>query len=365
MSANFFVSIIVPVYNTPEPLLHSCFESVKNQTNPNWELIVVDDGSTHENSKIIDRLCSKIPNTRVFHKENGGVSSARNEAVKYANGKWITFLDSDNTLPLNAVQIYTEVVNSAGDEDTDMVIGFCTQGTRVLRDDLDVITLDNEVQKEKTDCNSIEVIQNKDELVNHLLTNRVKRWANRTGYFADGPVSKLVRNELAKSVLFPLNLKWDEDTVWLLDFISKSKKIIVTNQIVYNTVEYIYSATRRYRSNCLQEFYDVCAAEKEMENLFPNCNDAFAYKRFSNILLVSRLYFFHKDNKKSNRELYQEYLGWCKKNETKEVLNDVLCYLHDLSKRTLVYRFFCYIMKMRFYRLCWNILKYYCFKREV
>lgn len=364
MNKRTFVSIIVPVYNTPEPILRSCLESVKLQSNSDWELIVIDDGSSDENAKIIDKLCSEIPNARVFHKKNGGVSSARNEAVKCAEGKWITFLDSDNTLPLDAVQIYTETVKSAGDEDTDMVIGFCTRGTRVLKDGLDIISLDNEKENIVNNYN-IEVIHDKNELVTHLLTNSVTKWASRTGYFADGPVSKLVKTELANSILFPLNLKWDEDTVWLLDFVSRSKKILVISKVVYNTVEYIYSATRRYRPNCLQEFYDICIAEEEMEKIFPECKDAFAYKRFSNMLLVSRLYFFHRDNSNTRKQLYQEFLTWCNKNETKKVFSDVLNYLHGKNKRTLIYRSFSFAMKMRCYGLCWCILKYYCAKRGI
>lgn len=363
MDNEIFVSIIVPVYNTPEPLLHSCIESVKKQSNPSWELIVMDDGSSDENAKMIDRLCSEIPNTKVFHKENGGVSSARNETVKYACGDWVTFLDSDNTLPQDAVQIYSDTVKSLKDKDADMVIGFCARGTRVIKDGLDIITLDNE--KKENVNNDVEIINDKNELVNHLLTNRVKRWANRTGYFADGPVSKLVKTELAKSILFPINLKWEEDTVWLLDFVSKCKKIVVISKIVYNTVEYIYSATRRYRPNCLQEFYDVCAAEKEMETLFPDCKNAFAYKRASNILLVSRLYFFHRDNTKTKEQRYQDFLVWCKRKETKNVLDDVLNHLHDKSKRTLIYRSFSFVMKIGCHRLCWNLLKNYCIRREI
>lgn len=356
-----FVSIIVPVFNTPEPILRSCFESVKNQSNTNWELIVVDDGSSEEYEKIIDKLCMGIPNTKVFHKENGGVSSARNEAVKHTTGEWITFLDSDNTLPQNTVQNYLDTVNDNGDNDTDIVIGFCIPGTRVLKDGLDIITLENNIQETITE---VEIINNKNELVNHLLTNNVKRWCNSPSYFADGPVSKLIRRNLVEKVPFPVNLKWDEDTVWLLNIISKSKKILVTYKIVYNTVEYIYSATRRYRPDCKQEFYDVCVAEKEIETNFPLCKSSFAYKRFSNILLVSRLYFFHKDNETSEKQLFKEFVDFGRRKEIKDVCNDVLKYLTEKTKRNIIYRIFSFAMKIGCYFICWNIIKFYCRKRE-
>ena len=356
---NKFVSIIVPVYNTPEPLLRSCFESVKKQTSPNWELIVVDDGSSDENAKIIDNLCSDIPNTRVIHKENGGVSSARNEAIKYASGEWITFVDSDCTLPKDAIKIYADSVNLPGNENSDMIIGFCTKGTRVIKDGLDVITLEYNSQNNENDANKIEIIKDKNELVNHLLTYRVKRWSNRLGFFSDGPWGKLVKTEFVKDTLFPNNLQWDEDTVWLLDFVSKSEKILLIPQIVYNSVHYIGSATRQYRANCLQEFYDICTAEKEREKLFPNCKDAIAFKRFSNVLLLSRLYFFHQDNPKTRKQIYKEFVVWCKRKETKAVFTDVLLHLHNKRKRTLI----ALAMKMRCYHLCWNFFMKYSIKR--
>lgn len=365
MISKSFVSIIIPVFNTPEPILRSCFESVKNQSNSNWELIVIDDGSSEENAKIIDRLCIGIPNTRIFHKANEGVSSARNEAVKYATGEWITFLDSDNTLPSDAVQKYLDTVVEKGDNDTDVLIGFCISGTRVIKDGLDIITLDNDIQDRINYEKEVEIINSdKEELVNHLLTNSVKRWSSKLGYFTDGPVGKLIRRELAEKVSFPLNLRWEEDTVWLLNTISKSKKILVTYETVYNNIEYIYSATRRYRPDCIQEFYEVCVAEKEIKTMFPMCKSAFAYKRFSNILLVSRLYFFHKDNETSEKQLFKEFVAFVRMKETKDVCNDVLKYLNEKTKRNFIYRIFSFAMKIGCYFLCWNILKYYCRKRE-
>lgn len=361
MNRNTFVSIIVPVYNTPIPLLKSCFDSVTNQTNKMWELIAVDDGSDKECADFLDTVCKSMPNTKIFHKKNGGVSSARNLGISEAKGEWITFLDSDNTLPLNAVQIYYDTVSFWGDEDTDMVIGFCTRGTRIIENGIDNIKLENS-SINNLDCN-VEVIKDKNELVNHFLTNRVKRWTNRNVYFADGPVSKLVKNKFAKNVLFPLNLKWEEDTVWLLDFVSRCNKILITNGIVYNTIDYEFSATRRFRFDCLTEFYDVCIAEKEMQKQFPDCMNAFAYKRFSNILLVARLYFFHKDNIESERHRYNIYIKWCKNPETEAVINDVLKYIKENNVHAFVYKFFSYAFKLRLYLFCWKLLKIYCEKR--
>lgn len=358
-----FVSIIVPVYNTPEPLLRSCFESVKNQTNPNWNLIVVDDGSSDTCAGFIDEFCNGIPNTKVIHKRNEGVSSARNVGIKEARSEWITFLDSDNTLPTTAIQNYFETVSSFVDTKIDMVVGFCSRGKRFIENDIDIITLDSDIQKTyKASC-EVEYIVDKNEFVNHLLTNRVSRWLDKIFYFADGPVGKLFRNKHSKMIDFPVELKWDEDAIWILNYISSCNEILLIPNVVYNSIEYELSATRRYRSNCIEEFYDVCDAEKKITVVFPLCKEALSYRKFANILLVARLNFFHKDNPKSENIRYEEFCMWCKREETQSVIDDVLKYIRGFSKHAVAFRLFSFFFRLRLYKLCWILLKVYCNRR--
>lgn len=89
------ISIIVPVYNT-EKYLDQCIQSVLAQTYTNWELLLIDDGSTDSSGAICDKYAAEDKRIRVFHKENGGVSSARNLGLDNAKGEWITFVDSDD-----------------------------------------------------------------------------------------------------------------------------------------------------------------------------------------------------------------------------------------------------------------------------
>lgn len=91
------ISIIVPVYNT-EKYLDQCIQSVLAQTYTNWELLLIDDGSTDSSGAICDKYAAEDNRIRVFHKENGGVSSARNLGLDNAKGEWITFVDSDDCL---------------------------------------------------------------------------------------------------------------------------------------------------------------------------------------------------------------------------------------------------------------------------
>ena len=89
------VSIIMPVYNS-EKYVSDAIESVCNQSYKNWELLIVNDGSTDQSSKIIDDYAKKDSRIKVFHRSNEGVSMARNYALDKCNGNYITFIDSDD-----------------------------------------------------------------------------------------------------------------------------------------------------------------------------------------------------------------------------------------------------------------------------
>lgn len=90
------LSIIVPVYNI-EHYIRECIESILSQTFNNYELIIVDDGSTDSSGRICDSY-DHLKNVRVFHKDNGGLSSARNYGIKMSSGQYLMFIDGDDYL---------------------------------------------------------------------------------------------------------------------------------------------------------------------------------------------------------------------------------------------------------------------------
>lgn len=89
------ISVIVPVYNT-ERYLRRCIDSILAQTFTDFELLLIDDGSTDTSPAICDEYAQRDPRVRVFHKPNGGVSSARNLGLDNALGEWISFVDADD-----------------------------------------------------------------------------------------------------------------------------------------------------------------------------------------------------------------------------------------------------------------------------
>lgn len=97
------ISIIIPIYNT-EKYLSKCLDSVLAQTYTDWEAILVDDGSIDKSDAVCDEYSAKDSRFKVFHKINGGVSSARNLALDYVQGQYVMFVDSDDMLFSNALE---------------------------------------------------------------------------------------------------------------------------------------------------------------------------------------------------------------------------------------------------------------------
>lgn len=103
------ISIIIPVYNA-EKYLTRCLDSVINQTYKKLEIIVVDDGSTDDSKKILEEYEKKDSRMVIIHKKNGGQSSARNVGLKYANGDYIGFVDSDDYIVDNMYEFLKDMI---------------------------------------------------------------------------------------------------------------------------------------------------------------------------------------------------------------------------------------------------------------
>ena len=109
------ITVAVAVYNT-EKYLRRCVDSILNQTYQDFEVILVDDGSTDGSPQICDEYAQQQEKVSVIHKENGGLSSARNEGIKNANGKFLTFIDSDDYISCDYLKIlHTNIVATQAD----------------------------------------------------------------------------------------------------------------------------------------------------------------------------------------------------------------------------------------------------------
>ena len=112
------VSIIVPVYNV-EPYIETCIQSLIRQTMGNIEVILVDDGSTDRSGELCDQYAEADERIRVIHKQNGGLSSARNAGISAAKGEYLLFVDSDDYVSASLVE---KTVSCAEQNQADVVV---------------------------------------------------------------------------------------------------------------------------------------------------------------------------------------------------------------------------------------------------
>lgn len=112
------VSIIIPIYNV-EKYLRNCFDSVLNQKFKDIEVLAINDGSPDSSQEIVDEYAAKYDFIKSYIKENGGQSDARNFGLTKASGEYVFFLDADDWLDENALEI---MYNRAKNDDSDIVI---------------------------------------------------------------------------------------------------------------------------------------------------------------------------------------------------------------------------------------------------
>lgn len=134
------ISIIVPVFNV-EKYLPNCLRSILCQSYTDFEAFLIDDGSTDKSGKICDEYVQKDNRFKVYHKQNGGVSSARNFALNRVSGEWIYFCDADDILLNNALETLIKYTNENVD---------CTMGGYIRINEQNVILGENKMDEE---CN--------------------------------------------------------------------------------------------------------------------------------------------------------------------------------------------------------------------
>ena len=109
------VSIIIPAYNV-ERYIEKCITSILEQTHTNIEVIVVDDGSTDKTGKLIDTISQHDKRVRVLHKENAGVSAARNSGIEMSTGEYVVFVDGDDYIAEDYVEYMLGLIKSTGSD---------------------------------------------------------------------------------------------------------------------------------------------------------------------------------------------------------------------------------------------------------
>ena len=241
------VSIIIPVYND-EKFITDCIKSVKQQTYRKIEIIVVDDGSTDNSPKICDAFARADKRIKVVHKENQGLSSARNEGMKIATGEYITFLDSDDYLSLDFIKT---ALNACTETDADIGI-------------LKMAFVSEEDTQRHFDGDTDEQITfTPEEAIKESLYQKL---------FSCNATGKLYKREVLNGIEFPLG-RISEDLATCHLFINNARKVVYVNTTGYyyrqrqKSIMHTFNPKRLDALDWAKEIEAFC--EEKYPNLMP------------------------------------------------------------------------------------------------
>jgi len=230
---NIVISIIVPIYNT-RAYLEQCIESVLNQTYKDFELILIDDGSTDDSLAICNKYKANDSRIKVYSKDNGGQGSARNLGLDVAQGDYITFVDSDDwVLPQLLQVLYDNLILNQAD------ISCCG-------------VYSNEDGSDKKNDSTL-VIENNIEAISSFVRNK--------GCINHSPVAKLFKKETFSGVRF-IELRGFEDAGTMYKPFVNANKVVAQNVSLYYYYQRADSTMHRPFST---KDYDRIIAYEEME----------------------------------------------------------------------------------------------------
>lgn len=204
------ISIIVPVYNM-EKYLKKCVDSLLAQSYSNIEIILVNDGSKDESAKICEEYAIKDFRVKTLHKLNGGVSSARNEGIKVAKGKYIAFVDPDDYVHENMYEIMRENIEKFN---VDMV--FC--GYHIVDENDNIIR---------------SITPNKEGLCDNSVAIEQVVGNSKEAFYGTSPWNKLIRRECIGDVMYNTQISVSEDALFNLEVLYNCKSIFMNPMPLY------------------------------------------------------------------------------------------------------------------------------------
>jgi glycosyltransferase involved in cell wall biosynthesis len=284
---NPLLSVITPVYNV-SLYLERCVESILNQSYHNIELILIDDGSTDHSSELCDEWAGKDSRIVVTHKDNGGVSSARNVGLEQARGEYITFVDSDDFLAPDTYEDNMDFLLKHQDVDI-LQYPYC-----------DYINDNN--------------ISNFHKPSTDLLVGSEEIFRN---WWSGKPLEYVIWNKIFKRKL------WDdirfcigctsEDTILVPEFVKKAKSVFISDKgLYYYQRAREDSYTYEYNFDKHLDLFYAHSAIYECFRLFPNMmtEKVLAFTRLYRRLITAKQADLHADIKEPLKIINRDFPSW-------------------------------------------------------
>ena len=334
------VSIIIPVYNTRLDDLQRCIASVLAQSVDDLEILIIENGSREDCARAVDEIAASDERIKVFHRQNEGVSVARNFGTEQAAGDYVLYVDADDLLEKTAVEDGLRAAEAIG---CDVVIG---------KIDKTAVLLDTPVDtKPNGGYTLLDTREKRDAFRAHIFTKAdpAYRFEDGTLFNGEGCWAHLIKRETALKLKFPEGVAVGEDTIWALDMIDKGISICLSDKLWYYYIQNDYSVLSKYNPHIVEQL------TQPVERLSPVYLNAeapiyCAYMRWilSKLKQISYRYFLAAENTASNREKRREFKNMISASPWKETLRGRSCLSLKVRLRLFLYRHYLMLTVFRF-----------------
>lgn len=289
---NPYISIIIPVYNA-ELYINQCLNSIYSQTYTNYEIILVDDGSTDNSPIICDSFAELNNQTKVIHKKNGGAADSRNIGLSNAKGEYIIFIDSDDFW--SEKQCLEKLIIAINNYPQSDFIGFNIQ----------YYWNDNKIKKWPQYGADITEENDKNELICKLI---------KTGSFPVSPCTKIIKHSFLKKN----NIKFHkgivgEDILWFQNILEKAQDFHFINEYLYNYRKNISSSVSGNMN--LKKFNDfLFILEKTVQDIpmssftSQSQNAIFSFTAYNLCILFGEVRYLKKQIRIEKFNILKQYL---------------------------------------------------------
>ncbi len=269
------IDIIIPVYNTPKKDLERCFESILRQTFKDYKVYIIDDGSNDDVKNFLDDFVQNKSSFNVEHILNAGVSNARNVGIDLGSSKYLTFLDSDDTLEDNFLE---EALGLIQKYDLDLVVG----GYNEIKN--------GEVYKVRKCVDDFYIYDdnNLNLFMDKLLSGKLMESNKNIGNLPTGRIyTRIYKRSVLGDLRFNRKLGMSEDTLFMIDLMGRVKHIGISSGVWYNYYINDYSISRRKVSDkvinnhmkFIEEIYKRMLLEKEGQ-----IKNAYSFRMFKSLM---------------------------------------------------------------------------------
>ena len=256
MDSNIKVSVIIPIYNG-ESYINRVLSSFVRYPIKNLEIILVNDGSTDNTKEICNEIVMREENISVVHKNNGGLSTARNAGLKIAKGKYISFLDVDEYMDIGAYEKIIDIIDKFAPD----IIDF---GWKYI---------DRRGEISKNICKiKKNVLIDRNYILNDILPPLLNLTANKDKFIYDFVCNKIFKMSIIKenNIIFDESRRTWEDRVFLVEYLKYANSYFSMDVCLYNYVDVPNSLSRRYDMH----FFDIILDNyKKYVTLFENFYD--------------------------------------------------------------------------------------------